>query len=348
MNKGGKLKRITIKDIAKEAGVSVATVSRALKESGYVKEETKAKILEVCKRLGYSLEVKGSKQRYTKVIGLIVTDVTNPFFTQVVRGIEDTLSSIGYSLILCNSDENIEKEKEYFKVLEGKKVDGIILTPAGGSHKHIFKYLKKNIPIVLLDRLIEEVKLDAVIIDNIYGAYEGVKHLIEQGYRNIGAIIGPLSVMTSKERLEGYKKALKEAGLPIKEDFIENGEYTQEGGYKAAKKLLLKENIDALFIANNVMTMGALLAISELNINIPNDLGVVGFDEIDLAPILKCPLTTISQPTYLIGVNAAQLLLRRFQGKGKKDHEIVILKPQLIIRESSKKNVRGGIKNETY
>ncbi len=331
------MKKVTIKDIAKEAGVSIATVSRALSGSDYVREETKIKILDLCNKLGYKLEEKKTKRTCTKVVGLIVTDVTNPFFTEVVRGIEDTLSSMEYSLILCNSDENIEKEKEYFRVLESKKVDGIILTPAGGSHKYIFRYLKKNIPIVLLDRLIEEVELDAVIIDNVYGAYEGVKHLIEQGYRNIGMITGPLSVMTSKERLEGYKKALEEAGIPVKDNFIENGEYTQEGGYKATKKLLLKKEIDALFIANNVMTKGALHAISELNIDVPKDLGIVGFDEIDLAPLLKCPLTTIAQPTYLIGVNAAQLLLRRLQGKGKKDKEIVILKPQIILRESSRK-----------
>jgi len=246
---------------------------------------------------------------------------------------------MGYSLILCNSDEDIEKEKEYFRVLESKKVDGIILTPAGGSHKHLLHYLKKDIPIVLLDRLIEEVELDAVIIDNVAGAYEGVKHLIQQGYRKIGAIIGPLSVMTSKERLEGYKKALEEAGIEIREDFVENGEYTQNGGYRAVKKLLSKGKIDALFIANNVMTIGAMLAISELNINVPEELGIVGFDDIDLAPLLKCPLTTISQPTYLIGVNSAQILIRRLQGKGKKEKEIVVLKPRLIVRESSRRMI---------
>lgn len=332
------MKKVTIRDIAKAAGVSTATVSRALSGVGHVKEETKRRILEISKKLGYKEEGK-LKKTSTKVIGVIVTDVTNPFFTQVVRGIEDTLNNMGYSLILCNSDENIEKEKEYFRVLESKKVDGIILTPAGGSHKHLLHYLKKDIPIVLLDRLIEEEELDAVIIDNVAGAYEGVKHLIQQGYRNIGAIIGPLSVMTSKERLEGYKRALKEAGIGIREDFIENGEYTQNGGYRAAKKLLSKEEIDALFIANNVMTIGALLAILELNINVPRDLGIVGFDDIDLAPLLKCSLTTISQPTYLIGVNAAQILIRRLQGKGRKEKEIVVLKPQLIVRESSKRMI---------
>lgn len=332
-----KNEKITIRDIAKVVGVSTATVSRALSETGHVSEETKRRILEISKKLGYNFEEKKIKKTLTKVVGVIVTDVTNPFFTQVVRGIEDTLNNLEYSLILCNSDENIEKEKEYFRVLEGKKVDGVILTPAGGSHKHLLHYLKKNIPIVLLDRLIEEVELDAVIIDNVYGAYEGVKHLIEQGYRNIGAIIGPLSVMTSKERLEGYKKALEEAGISVKEEFIENGEYTQNGGYKAAKRLLSKGKIDALFIANNVMTIGALLAISELNINVPEDLGIVGFDDIDLAPLLKFPLTTISQPTYLIGVNAAQILIRRLQGKGKKEKEIVVLKPQLIVRQSSRR-----------
>jgi len=332
-----RMKKITIKDIAKAVGVSTATVSRALSGKDHVSTETKRKILEVSEKLGYNYERKNFKKTPSKVIGVIVTDVTNPFFTQVVRGIEDTLNNLEYSLILCNSDERIEKEKEYFRILEGKKVDGIILTPAGGVHKYLSNYIKKDVPIVLLDRLVEEVDLDAVIIDNVYGAYEGVKHLIEQGYRNIGAIVGPLNVMTSKERLEGYKKALKEAGIEIKEEFIENGEYTQNGGYRAAKKLLLKNNIDAIFVANNVMTIGALLAIYEMNINVPEELGIVGFDDIDLAPLLKCPITTISQPTYLMGVNAAQILIRRLQGKSKKEKEIVILKPQIIVRESSKK-----------
>lgn len=139
--------------------------------------------------------------------------------------------------------------------------------------------------------------------------------------------------------MEGYKKALEEAGIPIKEELIENGEYTQKGGYRAVKRLLSKEKIDALFIANNIMTIGALLAISELNINVPEDLGIVGFDDTDLAPLLKYPLTTISQPTYLIGVNSAQILMRRLQGKGKREKEIVILKPQLIVRESSRRTI---------
>lgn len=172
------MKKVTIKDIAKLAGVSTATVSRALSNTGYVKEETKKKILEASKKLGYSLKKLKQEKLQT----------------------EDTLNNMGYSLILCNSDENVEKEKEYLKVLEEKKVDGIILAPAGGDHKHILRYLKKNIPMVLLDRLIEGIELDAVIVDNIHGASEGVKHLIQEGYRKIGAIVGPLNVMTAKER----------------------------------------------------------------------------------------------------------------------------------------------------
>lgn len=332
---------VTIKDIAVKANVSVATVSRALFNTGYVNEETRRRIIEVAEKLGYEKYKNASRVKVkSNLIGVIVSDITNPFFTQIVRGIEDVLSSAGYSLLLCNADEDIEKEKNYLKVLQSKKVDGLILAPADGDSGSIREIVNKDIPIVLIDRLIDDLDVDGVIIDNVNGAYEGVSHLISEGYRRIGIITGPLEIMTSLERFEGYKKALTDGGIKFDENLVENGGYTQEGGYRAAKKLIESAHPDALFVANNVMTTGALLAIKELNLKIPKEIGIVGFDDVEWAPLVDPPLTTISQPIYTIGSTAAQLLLRRLSRASKMRKEVVVLKPRLIIRESSRKKGR--------
>lgn len=329
---------VTIKDIAEKAKVSTATVSRALYNSGYIKEETRKKILKVAEELGYKKhkESKASKIK-TKVIGVIVSGITNPFFTQVVRGIEDVLNPVGYSLLLCNADENVEKEINYLKVLMNKKVDGIILTSAGGDHKTIKEIVRRGMSVVLIDRLIEGLDTDGVVIDNVNGAYDAISHLISEGYKKIGIITGPLEIMTATERLEGYKKALQDAGIEFNENLVENGGYTREGGYRAAKQLVERVCPDAMFIANNVMTTGALLALKELKIKIPEEIGVVGFDDLEWAPLMDPPLTTISQPIYTIGSTAAQLLLYRLNKPVTIKREVVVLKPKLIVRESSRK-----------
>lgn len=329
---------VTIKDIAEKAKVSTATVSRALYNTGYIKEETRKRILEVAEELEYRKHKESKTPKIkTNVVGVIVSDITNPFFTQVVRGIEDVLNPAGYSLLLCNGDENVEKEKNYLKVLLNKKVDGIILTPAGGDHKAVREVANKEIPLVLIDRLIESLNVDGVIIDNVSGAYDATSHLIFEGYRRIAVIAGSLRTMTAKERLEGYKKALQDAGIEFDENLVENGRYTQEGGYKAAKTLMERAHPDAIFIANNVMTTGALLALKELKIKIPEEVGIVGFDDLEWALLIDPPLTTVSQPIYTIGSTAAQLLLRRLSRAAKIKKEVIILKPRLVVRESSKK-----------
>ncbi|MGC9064858.1 MAG: LacI family DNA-binding transcriptional regulator [bacterium] len=327
--------------MAERTGVSTATVSRALYNTGYVNPETRKKIIQVAEELGYERykEVKASKER-TNLAGVIVSDITNPFFTQVVRGIEDVLSVVGYSLLLCNADENIEKEANYLRVLQNKKVDGIILAPTGGDHKIIRGIIDRGIPLILIDRLIDGLEADGVIIDNISGAYEGVLHLIYEGYTRIGIITGPLEVMTARERLEGYKKALTEARIDFDENLVENGGYTQEGGYRAVKRLIERAKPDAFFITNNVMTTGVLLALKEMNIKIPEEIGIVGFDDLEWAPLIDPPLTTISQPIYTIGSTSAQLLLRKLGRTAKLRKEVVVLKPKLIIRESSRRGKR--------
>lgn len=329
---------ITIKDIADRAKVSTATVSRALYNSGYVKEETRREILKIAEELGYKKHKQNKLSKVkTNAIGVIVSDITNPFFTQVVRGIEDVLNPVGYSLLLCNADENVEKEINYLRVLVNKKVDGIILTSAGGDHKIVREIVKKGMPVVLIDRLIDGLDVDGVVIDNISGAYEGVSHLISEGYRKIGVIIGPLEIMTAKERFEGYKRALQSAGMEFDEHLVESGEYTREGGYRAVKRLLDRAHPDAIFIINNVMTTGALLALKELKIKIPEEVGIVGFDDLEWAPLMDPPLTTISQPIYTVGSTAAQLLLYRLSKPAVIKKEVVVLKSKLIVRESSKK-----------
>lgn len=331
----------TIYDVAKEAGVSHMTVSRVINGKKGVKPETREKVLKAIEKLGYTPNslARSFVLQKTHTIGLIISDITNPFFTTLARGVEDTAMNKNYSVILCNTDEDPEKEQIYLEVLARKRIDGILLASATGKKTTLKTILMKNIPLVLIDRKIEGLdNVDVVKGDNVSGAYLLTKTLINYGHKRIGIILGYKHIATFYERLEGYKKALTEANIQIDENLIKFDKPSKDSGFKLTMELLnMKNPPTAIFGGNNFISIGVMIAIKELGLKIPDDVSLVSFDDIEIMSQVYPFLTVISQPAYSMGVIATELLIRRIENKDKiKEKREIILKPELIIRESIK------------
>ncbi len=326
----------TLKDVARRAGVSVATAARVLGGYGYASPRTRERVLRAARQLDYTPNAlaRGMVKKRTHAVGVIVSDNANPFFAAVVRGVEDVLRRHGYAVILCNSDENPEKEDLYLRVLREKQVDGLLLAPSGQAGPQLRRWLRAGLPLVLVDRRLEGVRADAAVVDNVEGARTAVSHLISLGHRRIGIISGPARVFTGRERLAGYLAALEAAGLRPDPALIREGDFKQDSGYRLAREFLeMKRPPTALFVANNLMTVGAMLALKEAGVRIPQELAVVGFDDMDWAPILTPALTAVAQPAYALGTSAATLLMQRLEDPARPVQEVV-LKTHLVVRES--------------
>lgn len=327
----------TSHDVAKKAGVSVATVSRVLNNSPLVTESVRRKVLHAVKALNYQPNRAAQRLRAGRshVIGLIISDIQNPFFTSIVRGIEDVAYQHGYSLVLCNSDEDPEKEKLYINVMRSEEVAGVILASASEANPQVDDLITYNIPVVAIDRQIDDRQIDSVLATNINGARAATTHLIELGHRCIGYIGLPLTRTPGKERYEGYQQALRDHQLPMSQDFVRIADAKQQGGYESTRDLLTQQPcVTALFVANNLMTLGALDAIRERGLKIPDDISIIGFDDMPWANLLQPPLTAIAQPTYELGQRAAELLLGRLKERDKPvTHEH--LETRLIVRGST-------------
>jgi LacI family transcriptional regulator len=329
----------TIQDVAKQARVSIATVSRVLNGTAYVNEEVTARVRAAIEELQYqpSRAARTLRRNHSTIIGLLITDIQNPFFTALVRGVEDMVQRNGYSLILCNSDENPRKEQQYIEVLCSEKIAGAIVAPTREGAGVLQRFREQQIPVVAVDRRVRDGQTDAVLVDNRKGAREAVLHLIANGYRRIGMITGPKSTTTGRERLEGYREALQEANLPQDPALERIGSFKTESGQRLVNELLdLKEPIDALFAANNLMTMGALEALHERNLRIPEDIAVVGFDEMPWAALSSISLTTVNQPIYELGSTAALRLFQRMEHSETFTRQEIILTSTLSIRGSSR------------
>lgn len=328
----------TIYDIAKLAGVSPATVSRALNQKTQVKAETRRKILEIAEELNYSPNylARSLKKRQTHTISLVISDVTNPFFTTLARGVEDTASRQGFNTILCNTDEDPAKEREYLDLMLRRRVDGLIISSCSQGET-LLGLSGKEVPVILVDRKIEGLGWDFVVGDSEAGAYQLTRHLIEiHGYRNIAIITGPDTISTSKERIAGFKRALQEAGILLKPEWIAVGAFKEEFGYRMASQFFSKQNNlpRAIFAGNNFVAIGVVRAARERGIKIPEDLALVTFDDLETASLL-CPfLTAAKQPAYTMGSLATQFLLERIGGEKVREKREVILKPEIIIRRS--------------
>jgi len=334
-------RRPTQEDVAREAGVSRATVSYVInnRTDGNVRisEETRCRVLEAIEELGYRPNVlaRSLRQGQTHTIGMIVPDNTNPFFAEVARGVEDTSFAQGYSVILCNSDGDLDKELLYTNVLAEKRVDGILFVAAGMSTEHICALQERRMPVVVVDRDIPDVAVDSVMTANERGGWLATRHLIELGHRHIGCIAGPSDVTPSAERVTGYRQALRETGILVDEALIVKGDFQYESGYQAARQLLSMEDPPtAIFACNDLMAIGTVSAAVRLGRQVPADLSVVGFDDVPLASFANPALTTIVQPKYEIGVVAATMLLERMQDPDRPPHR-KMLDTELVVRQST-------------
>ncbi|HEX2963722.1 MAG TPA: LacI family DNA-binding transcriptional regulator [Ignavibacteriales bacterium] len=331
---------VTLNDIALKSGVSITTVSRVLNnkhEKYRISTETKKNVLKAAKDLRYRPNelARGLRLKKTHTVGLVVPDISNPFFAYITHTIQSYMYQSGYSLIICVTNENIETEIRQIDLLRSKGVDGYIIMPVGQKADHLQELLSYNKPLVLLDRCLEDMNANAVVVDNYAGAYKATEHLIENGHRRIAIVQGLLNTYTNNARLNGYKDALKDHNIPIQERYIVGNDFRKENGYIETKLLLsLTDPPSAIFTTSDLITLGAMQAIFEEKCTIPDDISIVAFDDIDFAPYLVSPLTVIRQPKELMGEVAVKLLTEEMKAKGKKDKKRIVLMPELVVRKS--------------
>lgn len=330
-----------LKDIARLAGVSIATVSMILNNKDQnISTSTRENVLRIARENNYipNAMARSLIVGQTKIIGLIIPDISNPFFPELARGVEDKANVSGYNVIFCNTDDDLEKEEKCLEMLAEKMVDGIIFAHSAKRTGGLESYIRENIPMILIDRDIDIDNVKGkVLVDNLYGAYQGVKHLLEKGYHKIAFITGALTSNTATERLQGYKEALKECDIPIDERYIKTGHYKSEWGVEATE-LLLSEgiNFDAIFCGNDLIALGVMKTLIGKGFKIPDDVGIVGFDDIWMANMVVPELTSVRQPNYEMGYKAAQMLIEVISGYGiPTEKREIVLKPELIIRKSS-------------
>ena len=305
-----------MRDVAEHARVSVTTVSHVVNETRPVSDGLRERVLAAIEELDYQPNVlaRSLRRGKTHTIGMIVPDSANPFFAEVARGIEDTSFENSHSLILCNSDGDLEKELLYTDVLVEKQVDGILFVAAGVSTEHINALQARRIPVVLVDRDIPDVAVDSVLTDNARGGWLATHHLIELGHRRIGCIAGPSDLTPSADRVTGYSQALAERDMSVDQALVAKGDFQYESGYQAARQLLAMDDPPtAVFACNDLMAVGVIAAAVEMGFQVPADLSVVGFDDVRLASFANPPLTTIVQPKHDMGVIAAKMLLERMR-----------------------------------
>lgn len=331
---------VTLKDIAIKTKCSVSTVSRVLNNKSRefrISEETERLVLETARKLNYRPNelARGLRLKRSLTIGLVVPDISNPFFAYVTHVIQSNAYELGYSLIVCNTNEDINMEIEQIELLRRKGVDGYIILPVGTKKDHISELLKHNKSFILLDRIFDDMETNAVVIDNHKGAYQAVKHLIDNGHRRIAIIQGLQNTSTNNARLSGYLSALKDHKITPDERLIVGNDFRKENGYIETKLLLqLKSPPTAIFATSDLITLGTIQALAEENIEVPKQISLVAFDDVDYAPFLSTPLTSVRQPRDLMGQVAVKLLIEDIEAKGGKKKEKLVLDPKLILRKS--------------
>jgi len=326
-------RRITMHQIAHAAGVSLGTVSNVINGNTTVKEELRVRVLQATQSLGYTPNQlsRGLRLNKTNIIGMIIPDITNPFFPSVVRGAEDVAYRHSYHLILCNTDNDPQKEINYLNDLRSFLPAGILAIPAVDS---MITWNERSIPVVCIDRRPPNWDGDFVVVANHAGSAEAANHLIRMGHRQIGVITGPLSLTNAKERLNGIQAALREAKVSLAPECVQEARFDLESGKQAAGRLLrLLPRPTAIFATNDLMALGALAAVREAGLSCPQDISIMSFDGLDISQFSIPALTTVYQPGYQLGSTAAQLLIDRIEGSKKRSQEIV-LPTQLRVRDS--------------
>ena len=312
----------TMKDIARQTGLGLATISSYF-NGGNVREKNRIKIEAAIEELHYEVNevARGLKTNATRTIGVVIPELNNTFCAEIITGMEDVLRSHGYATIVCDCRTDRKLEQEAVEFLIRRRVDGIINMPVDEEGKHLRKFQKTGKPIVLIDRRIQGISCDSVLVDNRKAAEDAVQCFIKNGHRNIGIIGGPEGIFTAQERLAGYSKALKEAGIPIRGSLIFHGDYTIQGGVRGLEELVRSNpDMTAVFVTNYEMTMGAMIGVNELGIKIPEQLSMIGFDNLQFARACNPKLTIVSQPTDGIAREVARIMLEHLEN-GKQENE---------------------------
>lgn len=329
----------TIYDVARLANVSPATVSRVLNDRSDVNPELAKRVRASVQMLDYrpNSVARNLRRRVAAVWALIISDIENPHFTALVRGVEDVASSNGYSVVLCNSDEELAKERSYVDVALAERMAGVVISPSSDRDSAIGPLIDGGIPVVTIDRRLRNSPADSVVVTNKRGAQEATRHLIDAGYRRIACITGPTRTTTASQRLAGYRAALREAGIAQDPRLAMVADYKEVGGAQATQALLaLPEPPDALFVANSLMTMGALGWLAEAGIAVPDQIGLVGFDDLPWSRLVHPRLTAVAQPTYDLGRTAAQMLVERVADPDSPVRSVT-LPTSLVVRDSSRR-----------
>ncbi|WP_085689221.1 MULTISPECIES: LacI family DNA-binding transcriptional regulator [unclassified Pseudomonas] len=326
----------TIKDVAALAGISYTTVSHVVNKTRPVSEEVRLKVEAAIKSLDYvpSAVARSLKAKTTATIGLLVPNSLNPYFAELARGIEDYCERNGYCVILCNSDDNPDKQRSYLRVLLEKRIDGLIVASAGGDSGLAQGLAGVKTPMVIVDRGLEGVDADLVRIDHEYGAYLATRHLLELGHRDIATIGGPASTSVAQMRQAGFARALKEAGVDVSPLRMLESDFTSTGGYNAASVLLERNPPSAIFAGNDMIGIGVLRAAAERNVRVPAELSVIGFDDIQMSRYVYPALTTVGQSILQLGEMAAEVLLRRIATPGLATDQRIVT-PSIVLREST-------------
>lgn len=341
---------VNVRAVAKRAGVSAMTVSRVINGANKVKESTRQKVESAIEELEYvpNRLARGLSSKKTATLGLVVPDVVNPFFTLVLRGAEAASRRAGYRLLVCDSENDPAREREYIDDLVSYRIDGLMIAPASERSKAGLQLLqRRNFPFVLIDRSIAGLDCDMVRSDNVAGARRLTEHLIGVGHRRIAHLVGTDDTSTGRERLLGYRQALEAAGLSYSPELLFHTTVDRIGGYRAAQAMLSVDPLPtAIFAVNNMTAVGAMQALRERSLKVPDDIGLVCFDDVEHLAVLSPFLTVMDQPAETFGTLAAQMLSERIAGQAGERGRQVVLQSELIVRESC--CVNSGIPSRTF
>lgn len=327
----------TMKQVAEKARVSTTTVSHVINNTRVVSEDARERVLSVIQELRYipSAVARSLKNDKTQTLGMMIPNNSNPYFAEVIQGIEDASFKLGYNIILCNSYDDPKKQAAYIRVLMEKRIDGLILVSSGSDEELTQLLADEGIPKVLVDREVSGVAADFIEADHELGGYEATRYLAELGHKRIACVAGPENLLPSGDRVAGYLRALAEAGLPAHRDYLIHSDFTSQGGFNAFRQLLaLPERPTAIFASNDLMAIGGICAANQAGVAIPQQLSVVGYDDIALASFSTPPLTTIAQPKHDIGTLTAQVLVERI-AHPELPLRREMLRSQLIVRQST-------------
>lgn len=333
---------ITIKDVAREAGVSTATVSRVINGNYPVSDNVRDKVMTTIQKLGYQPNgiARSLKVNKTYMVGMVVPDISNNYFMDIARGIESVLSPLGYSLIFCSTDENTEKELKLLHALNERRVDYVILASSTQDSGKLKRFIDGGMNIIMIDTKLDQLQTDLVIEDNYNATYKLISYIIGQGHKDIGVINGLMSVSTARERYDGFKQALMDHHVTLDESYVVEGAYNRKTAYEEVKRMLQRNmhNLPtALFPANNDMAEGTMMALKEMRLRVPEDISLVSFGDINLAELIEPRLTIIGQNAVLIGEKAGELMLKRMgSSEPIEAYEEITIPAEIIIRDSVK------------